>query len=349
LIAVVESSIDVPLHCNGSRGFRLALQDGRLLQRQPADAVSAFAAEVAAHAGPIVVFLGAGFGVSSRLPLGNKIRDDAIRRLLGLTATLPATSHELAHRFHEWMAAGQPDWLSDEERTMAADLYAKQLTLEQVIRAEQRVHPDLPTLVQFKTHQDAVLGTPGQGVIDLARVAELAVGRLVVVEVNFDQLVEAHAVVPTRVFASDDDFAGVPPYLDDYFAGTATDIPVLKVHGTIERFDTCVVTDVQTGLGVGERKLAALRRLLSPAEPTLWIYVGASMRDRDLSRVFGDEDWARGVDERWVAPYLVDTVESFASARAPFWRQTTRQSIHSRLTTETSDAFFAALRAALEP
>lgn len=348
LIAVVESAIDVPLHCNGSRGFRLALQDYRLLHRHPPDAVSAFATEIAAHAGPVVVFLGAGFGASSRLPLGNNIRDEAIRRLLGLSPTLPATSEELANRFHEWMAS-QPGWLSDDERMMAADLYAKQLTLEQVIRAEQKVYPDLPTLTQFKEHHDAVLGTPGQGVMDFARVAEFTVGRLVVVEVNFDQLVEAHSIVPTRVFASDDEFAAVPAYLDEYFAGNATDIPVLKVHGTIDRFETCVITDEQTGLGIGENKLAGLRRLLNAAEPTLWIYVGASMRDRDLSRVFGDEDWARGVDERWVAPYLVDTVEAFAKRRAPFWRLTPRQSVQSRLTTETSDAFLAALRVALEP
>lgn len=348
LIPVIESPIDVRLHCQGPRGFRLALQDGRLLHRHGQDALPAFATEVATHHGPIVLFLGAGFGASSRLPLGNGIRDDSIRRLLGLAATTPATSDELAHRFQEWMA-DQHGWLSDEERLMPADEYARQLTLEQVVRAEQKVYPDLPTLVGFKAHHDAVIGTPGQGVLDLARVAELTVGRLVVVEVNFDQLVEAHAIVPTRVFASDDEFTEAPAYLDEYLAGTATDVPVLKVHGTIDRFETCVITDDQTGLGIGDPKLAALRRLLNPAEPTLWIYVGASMRDRDLGRVFGDEDWARGVDERWVAPYLVDTVESFAAARAPFWQETPRQSLQSRLTTETSDAFFAALRISLEP
>ena len=347
LIAVVESRIDVALHCNGSRGFRLAIQGSRLLQRHPPEAVSVFAAEVAAHASPIVVFLGAGFSASSRLPLGNKIRDDAIRRLLGLRPTLPATSDELAHRFHEWMAS-QPGWLSDEERLMAADVYASQLTLEQVIRAERRIYPDLPTLREFKAHHDAVIGTPGQGVIDFARVMELAVGRLVVVEVNFDRLVEAHSRVPTRVFASDDEFVDAPGYLDAYLAGTETAIPILKVHGTIDRFDTCVIADDQTGLGVGEHKLTALRRLLNASDPTLWIYVGASMRDRDLRGVFGDEAWVRGVDERWVAPYLADTVDAFAVTRMPFWRQTPRQSIQSRLTTETSDAFFSALRVALE-
>lgn len=348
LIAVVRSPIDVRLHCQRNRGFRLGLQDGRLLHRHGPDFLSAFTTEIAYHPRPFVIFLGAGFGASSRLPLGNTVRDDAIRRLLGLQSTALVTSDELAYRFHEWMA-GQPGWLSDEERTMPTNSYAKQLTLEQVVRAEQRVYPDLPTLAEFKSRHDAVIGTPGQGVRDFARVAELATGRLVVVEVNFDTLVETHAYVPMRVFASDEEFADADPYLERYLAGTETAVPLLKLHGTIERFDTCVINDFQTGQGVGPNKLAALRRLLGGGnDPTLWVYVGASMRDRDLARVFGGEDWARGVDERWVAPFLVETVKAFAAARAPFWERVPRRTIESRLTTETADTFFAALRAAVE-
>ena len=179
--------------------------------------------------------------------------------------------------------------------------------------------------------------------------AELAAGRLVVVEVNFDTLVERHSRVPVRVFSSEDEFSAAAVYIADYFAGRETEIPVLKLHGTIKDFSTCVISDDQTALGVGSNKLAALRALLDPDSPRLWIYVGASMRDRDLAQVFGDEDFARGVDERWVAPYLVETVDAFASSRAAFWERMPRRTIQSRLTTETADAFFTALRHALEP
>ncbi len=347
LVAVAGTSIDVRRHCQVVGGFRLALENNRLVRRHGPDSLSGFAAEVAGHPGPVIMFLGAGFGASSRLPLGNAVRDQAIKRLIGLTSAVGTPSEELAHRFQEWMA-GHHDWLSDEEKLMPADEYAKRLTLEQVVRAEQKVYPQLPTLVAFKDHHDSVIGTPGQGVLDLSKVAELMPGRLVIVEVNFDQLVEHHATVPTRVFASDDEFADAPAHVAAYLAGTTTDLPILKIHGSIERFDTCVITDDQTALGVGTNKLAALRALLNETDPTLWLFVGASMRDRDLARIFGDEDWARGVDERWVVPYAVDTIEAFAATRLPFWKKTSREDLYSRLTTETSDAFLAALRSALE-
>jgi hypothetical protein len=350
LVAVAGTSIDVPRHCQSHGGFRLALENDRLVRRHGPDAVSGFAAEVAAHTGPVVVFLGAGFGASSRLPLGNALRDQAIKRLLGLTSTVETPSDELAQRFQEWMA-GHPDWLSEEESLMPADQYAKRLTLEQVVRAEQKVYPDLPTLTEFREHHDAVIGTPGQGVLDLSKVAELMPGRLVVVEVNFDRLVEEHATVPTRVFAADEEFADAPAHLESYLAGTASELPILKVHGTIDQPSTCVVTDDQTAIGVGSNKLTALRTLLNEDEPTLWLFIGASMRDHDLARVFADETWARGVDERWVVPYAVDTIETYANARTPFWRAqgSPRQDLYSRLCTESSDVFLAALRAALEP
>ena len=112
--------------------------------------------------------------------------------------------------------------------------------------------------------------------------------------------------------------------------------------------ETCVVSDDQTEIGLGKSKLEAMRALLDGDSPRLWIYVGASMRDRDLLRVFGDEDWARGVDERWVSPFLTDTVEEFATLRIPFWRQRGLQSIDDRLISETADSFFFALSQALK-
>lgn len=39
--------------------------------------------------------------------------------------------------------------------------------------------------------------------------------------------------------------------------------------------------------------------------PRLWIYVGVSMRDKDLLPVLRGEDFARRLDERWVNPYLL--------------------------------------------
>jgi hypothetical protein len=345
LVVVAESSIDIGLHCQTGRGFRFAVDGDRLLRRRGRDDLNAVASSIAQHNDPFVVFLGAGFSASSRLPLGNGLRDSAIRRLLNIEPAELHTSVELARRFHAWIAL-RPGWLTDSEAAMREDEYARQLTLEQVIRAEQRFYSDLPTLAEFRDHHDAVIGTPGSAVTDLSAVIAGAVGRAILVEVNFDRLVEAHSAVPLRTFFSDADFESAPEYVERYLNGSETDVPLLKLHGDIYEPATCVVSQEQTERGVGAGKLESLRSLISDP-PRLWIYVGTSMRDKDLLPVLRGEDFARGLDERWVNPYLLDTIETFAVERLPFWSDKQLRSTNDRIVTETADAFFAAWRNAL--
>jgi hypothetical protein len=347
LVMAVETEIDVNLHCQLGRGFRFAIQNGRFLRRHGKDALGSTVRQIVDHPDPFVLFLGAGFSVSSRLPLGNALRDQAIRRILNIDTASPVTSYGLAKRFSDWIFA-KPGWLNTEEAATPVAAYIRQLTLEQVVRAEKRLFPSLPTLQDFRTHHDRVVGSPGIAALELAKLLRLAVGRVIIVEVNFDRLVESHAEAPIRVFASDDEFADAVGYVHQYLAGTETDIPVLKLHGTIDRPETCVISDDQTERGVGKNKLEVMRAILSETSPRLWIYVGTSMRDRDLIRVFSDEDWARGVEELWVSPYLDETVEEFATSRRPFWRDRRLVSIDDRLTSETADTFFTALREAFE-
>lgn len=347
LVMLVESSIDVPLHCQTGTGFRYAVEGTRLLRRHGADDLAATAWQIANHPGPIVLFLGAGFSASSRLPLGNSLRDQAIRTLLNISSTTPITSYQLARRFYE-LVSSREGWLTSQESAMGADEYIRDLTLEQVVRAEKRLRPDLPTLQSFRSHHDGVVGIPGVAVLELAKILQLTAGRMVLVEVNFDLLIERHSTVPLKVFSSEDDFTSAADYLRRYLNSEESAIPLLKLHGTIDDFATCVISDDQTELGVGSNKLAALRTLLDESDPTLWLYVGASMRDRDLLRVFLDEDWARGVEELWVSPFLPDTVERFASSREPFWRNRHLKNIDDRLISETADSFFLKLREAVE-
>lgn len=343
LVVVTASPINIPLHCQPNKGFSYAIEDGRLLRRQGGDDLQAAVAQFVDHDGPTVLFLAAGFAASSRLPLGNSVRDGAIKRLLGIQDDGSLSSIDLATRFYSWIAA-KPGWMSAEEQSMPPEDFATGLTLERVINAEKRLRPELPTLREFKEHHDNVVGTPGPSVIGLARVLEHCVGKAIVVEVNFDRLLEVHVKAALRVFASDADFEGAAEYIADYISGEATDIPVLKLHGTIEDFDSCVVSLDQTELGLGEDKLEALRALLgTPDAPRRWYYIGASMRDRDLLRVLGGEDFARRLDERWVLPYLVESVDDYAKSRIAFWSQTDLPRIEDRLITETSDSFFGAL------
>ena len=70
------------------------------------------------------------------------------------------------------------------------------------------------------------------------------------------------------------------------------------------------------------------------------------MRDRDLLRVFGESDFSRGIEEVWVSPYLVETVEDFGRGRWAIWRVRDRRTIDERFISEMADVFLAALRSA---
>jgi hypothetical protein len=345
LVVVAESTIDIDLHCQAGLGFRLAVDSGRLLRRRGPDDLSMAVASIARHPRPFVLFLGAGFAASSRLPMGNALRDSAIRRRLNIPESDPYTSEQLAIRFHNWISERE-GWLSATEQHMRQDEYVRQLTLEQVMRAEKRFDPDLPTLADFRMHHDAVVGAPGSAPLDLAAILERSEGRIILAEVNFDRLIETHSPVPLKVFSSDEDFSEAADYLGRYLTGAETEVPLLKFHGSIEQPDSCIVSAEQTEVGVSNGKLAALRALLDASHPRIWIYVGVSMRDKDLLRVFGGNDFVRGTEELWVSPYLPDTVEEYGLNQQPLWRDRELRSIEDRLISETADTFFAALRAA---
>jgi hypothetical protein len=343
LVVVAEAAIDIELHCQTDKGFRFAVVGGRFLRRQGKDNLMATVSSISRHPRPFVLFLGAGFAASSRLPLGNSVRDSAIKRLLSIPAVESPTSEDLAIRFHAFLSE-KPGWFSESEQQMSREEFVRKLTLERVVRAEARMDPTIPTLEEFRQHHDSVIHSPGAAALDLARILSNGAGRVILIEVNFDLLVEQHAQVPLRVFASDEEFVSAAQYLDRYLAREESAIPLLKLHGTITDFKTCVVSEEQTEQGIGAGKLAALRKLLGPANlPRLWIYVGVSMRDRDLLRVLVGEEFAQGLDERWVCPYLVDTVADYAHDRTPFWARTPQLNIEDRLITETADAFFSSL------
>jgi hypothetical protein len=207
--------------------------------------------------------------------------------------------------------------------------------------------PSLPTLRDFRAHHDRVLAAPGAAVLHLADVIEHAVQKIAIVEVNFDELIETHIRAPIQVFASDEEFEGAAGYIHRYLQGDEEAIPLLKLHGTISRPETCIISADQTQLGVGQPKLDALRALLDTTNPRLWVYVGASLRDLDLRPLLLGEEFGRGADERWVCPYLPESLEEFGWVRAPIWRNGPFPTIDERLISETADAFFQALSQAV--
>ena len=112
LVFVAESAISVDLHCQRARGFRLAIDGERLLRRHSDDDLRAWAKRIALWEHPIVLFLGAGFSASSMLPLGNMLRNRAIRGLLDIDDLDPITGHALCDRFYDWIS-GKQGWMTE--------------------------------------------------------------------------------------------------------------------------------------------------------------------------------------------------------------------------------------------
>jgi len=346
LVFVCEAPIDVGLYCEPGLGFRWAIDDsGRLLRRNSHQDLITWAQAISHHQRPLVLFLGAGFSESSKLPVGNRLRDTAIRGLLGIDPEDPTVSSaDLANQFYDWIE--QKGWLTPAEQELNRSEYIKTLTLEQVVSAEKRHFGSVPTLDSFKEHHDRVVGWPGPAVRNLVSLLERSSGRIILAGVNFDLLIETHATVPLKIAATDEEFGEMARYLVGYLAGKESAVPLLKFHGTIDRPDSCVVSAEQTRQGLSHQKHEAIRALLDEAHPRLWVYVGTSMRDRDLLAVFNGPEFRAGTDEVWVNPYLTESIEDYSRGRFETWGKRRWQTIGDRLITEKADPFFAELRKA---
>ena len=348
LVVVVESAIDIGIHCESEYGFRFAVEGGRLLRRQGAGQLRSAVARIVGQSktSPIGFFLGAGFSASSRIPLGDTLRDNAILRLLDDPQHESLDSIELGIEFHNWLCAmsGSPEWLSKAERLTNSYGFASELTLERVLSAERRMDPSLPTLLEFKERHDRIVDSPGTSVRHLAKLLENIDSKIIVVQLNFDCLVERNTEHDLRVFASNEAFEEASDYVLRYCNGDESDIPLLKLHGSIDSIESCVVSQDQTDRGVGDAQFRTLSSLLNISDdPLPWIYVGVSMRDLDLLQVLSGQQFARQLDERWVVPYIVPSVRKFGELREPHWRGTRFESLEDRVITETSDAFFEVL------
>lgn len=289
-----------------------------------------------------VLFLGAGFSASSKLPLGNELRDLALSRLVGTGKEPPEV---LAGFFYTYVE--QNGQLLGQEAAMSRQQFVAALTLERVLREELRRHsPETsPTLEYFRRRNAEAVQAMGPSPRHLRHVIQSG-RRLVIVTVNFDTLIE-HENGDVRVFADDTQFEGCVAYLDEYLEHGGS-VPVLKLHGTIEDPQTIIATVDRTAMGLPETRVDALTRLIDAARPIPWTYVGYSMRDLDLSPVLQRTSFAQGTEEAWVSPFPAATAESFADEHrkahwAPWVGRAERRNYRERLISETSDIFFELL------
>src|SRR6266498_761914 len=301
LVVVVGIGVlDYDRHCAYGRGFHFGLLDGAFVRRRTDDSIAAAIATVTAPVVPYtVLFLGAGASASSGLPLGNAMRDETIRRLIRSSAE---DSFAVAKEFRTFLDNAE-HLLTPQEKALTIDAFATQLTLEQVVRVEQGLRPGvLETLDVFaEGNARALTASGGIGFgIRAVQCMAASLGRwLVIVEVNFDTLVEDGSEHLFERFTTEKAFEGAVKYLGAYLSGTVNRVPLLKVHGTIEDRVSCDASAEQTANGLPQAKADALMRLSGTRDRRVpWVYVGASMRDTDLTDVFKRREFADGAGVR---------------------------------------------------
>lgn len=302
LVLIGTARIDYARHCRKGAGIRWAFSGGAIWRRQRWQSDSTQVARIAADAEPLIFMLGAGLSVSSDLPTGNQLRDVALARQVPDLAADGRGYEEQAREFFRQVVENRR-LMAQEEGWSEAE-FVKNLTLERVLREEAHLYTEgtLPTLQDFADRQRAAIAKPGPAIRDLRRLLHLR-NRLVLMTVNFDQLIEdgARVLGPTdpdpyaehpaspgdppavRLFVDDADLEAFVKFYPGY-RDHGGPVPLLKLHGTIDRPHTVRANVDVTLPGLSEAASAALRSLVPPpGSNTNWTYVGCSMRDPDIT------------------------------------------------------------------
>ncbi len=340
LILLIErSGEDTPdHHLDSEPTVRFFVRSSGLTRRKPwlVDLAEVrYIAEQAASNG-LVLFLGAGFSRSSGLPLGNTLRDDALR---GFLAMPEAGFGELAPAFLEYLRANER--LLEVEEQMPPDEFHRRLTLERVLREEvwRSGAEDSPTLRGFEEMNDIAAKSRGPAVAGLHDIVRL-IPRTVVITVNFDTLVEAedgdvHTMVTEQEFRDGRD------YLGTYLGEPDNPVPVLKLHGSIRSRETIIATVDQTAQGLSTEKEDCIRAVLETNSKVPWVYVGYSMRDPDLWGILESRLVADRADEYWVSPFEDPNAFEWSGLHRQFGQD--GRTFWQRCITLTADRFFEQL------
>jgi len=350
LLLAASPDISFSRHVDATTGFRFARHEGVMVRRHPPVACDAMIADIVRGDPSFIgLFLGAGFSASSRLALGNQLRDDAIRALQ--LSPSDADSTALARDWYKHIESLEQ--LLESEVPLSLEARVAALTLERVLREEYRsfLPEPPPTLQKFSVACADALRYPGGAPESLARIIRSG-RKLLICTVNFDELIETAAGASCRVFATDEQFGDACNHLKSYLSGRDIRVPVWKLHGTISDLNSCVASDAQTLVGVSGPKQRALETMLELTKneaPSPWVYVGASMRDTDLNKFWSRADFAERVREYWAMPFVVAPVRAFVLAnRAERWSQRDKLTYDQRQITETADTFLARLADKLE-
>lgn len=313
----------------------------RMLRRRTGEARMRDIAKVCGHSDePLVLFLGAGASASSKIPLGNHYRDLALEHLLGPDFDKSAAGEAFFDLLHERRHFLETDSSSRKE-------FADALTLERVLletfnELGFRPRTDAPVIQEIIKDCANALDYDKPGRKSVRELVKLMPGRVIIMTVNFDQLIEDKLGTAHTVFFRPEDYRNATRVADliDYVKGDADKpVPILKLHGSITDPESLIATIDTTSAGLHEDVLATLNKILEVVEgPLRWVWVGCSMRDRDMNRWLNGLS-ARALDEWWVDPMPGQSLDDFfVEQRAPWW-DPKRMILNDRLIIDSADAF----------
>lgn len=253
---------------------------------------------------PIIFFLGAGCSFEAGIPMGDALLRRSLEDLLNKSGDV--TDQELEELFWNHVRINN-HFLPDEEPG------SQPLTFERVIREQIKQHDysGAPT-IQYLAQQCSEK-SPSMGHICLGEILKKGY-RIIVVTTNYDTLAEEiigyyQSEGPLII----DDAQTARQHADLvslYMQGKADGVPIIKLHGTIDRLETLAASVEDTRVLRGEMK-DILTRILSKKghvdaklqERLRVVFSGYSFRDVDVWKVLEDEDIYTGMED-WIADPL---------------------------------------------
>ena len=351
IVPMVGSTLDPTHDYRRLPHLRYVVRWDRVVQRSQlgrAQEIKAIAG-TAPSSGPLVLFLGAGASTTAGIRLGNHYRDIALAEMVGDHLE----GREAAEAFFE-MLRDRGHFLTDEEANR--ENFVAGLTLERVLletfnsqgfrpRADSKAIRNLiadcaKALQWIRPERKA-----------LRELAEALPGELIIMTVNFDQLIEDELPVDHTVFFRHEDYQD-EARIDDlvaYAGGDGTkSLPILKLHGSIEDPESLIATIDTTSAGLHHDVITALNKLLdATTKPLRWVWVGCSMRDRDMNRWLGGLG-AERLDEWWVDPMPGESLHRyFTEVREAQWKGAGLK-LEDRIIVDSADGFLQDLMKQVE-
>lgn len=256
---------------------------------------------------PFVLFLGAGASAGSDpksggiLPLGDDLKKIAIRiGVLRKPELKNATLEELEEKFK--------DWLCSSRKLISAIGETREnvtVTLERVLREElSLVHPSNSNTL--KTLRDLCdKAQPPIGYTDVKRIIEMSY-HPIVITTNYDLMLE-RVLKDSVIYRRRTDFTGKEADLLSYLRGEKKDIPILKIHGSLDDPDSILQSVKSTHKLPGE--ISELMHSIYSGEINKQIggtaiqtfFAGYSLRDQDVRDFFSYHEISKNMK-----PYVVN-------------------------------------------